>query len=322
MRKVVVVGRRWRLFDEAIHIIEAAGSTVEHLDSVDPDEIAKGCRDADAIMAILAPIPASVIVCLECCRLIVRVGVGYDSVDVEAAKARGIPVCNVPDYCTDEVADHTLALTLTLTRAIPFLDKSVRGETWKPIIPYSIHSFENLTFAVVGFGRIGRAAIQRARAFKYRLAACDPYVDDDVFSEEGVACMDIDAVTGCADILSLHCPLTPDTDHLFNASRISKMKSGAILINTARGAIVDNMALAEALSTGRLAAAGIDVFEEEPLPPDHPLLSSANAILTPHFAWHSLESERRLHRRAAEEVVRAIRGEPLRCPVYEATARR
>jgi D-3-phosphoglycerate dehydrogenase len=313
--KVVVVGKSWRLFDEAIQIIEAAGGTVEHLDSVDPDEIAGFSHDADAIMTVLSPIPASVVQKLEHCRVIVRVGVGYDSVDVEAARSRGIPVCNVPDYCTDEVADHTMALALSLIRAIPFLDKSVRVETWKPILPYPIHSFENLTFGVVGFGRIGRAVIQRARAFEHRLAACDPYVDEEVFSEEGVARMDIDTITGCADILSLHCPLTPETNKLFDASRISKMKSGAILINTARGAVVDNLALAEALATNRLAAAGIDVFEEEPLPPGHPLLACTNAILSPHYAWHSQESERRLHRRAAEEVARSLRGEPLRCPV-------
>jgi D-3-phosphoglycerate dehydrogenase len=313
--KVVVVGKNWKLFDEAVAIIEAAGGEVDHLDSMDPDKIADYCRDADAILAILAPIPARVVERLERCRVIVRVGVGYDTVDVDAARAHGITVCNVPDYCTDEVADHAMALTLALTRAIPFLDRAVRLETWKPALPYPIHSFENLTFGVVGFGRIGRTAIQRARAFEYRLAACDPYVDPDVFSEEGVARMDIDTLTACADILSLHCPLTPETDHLFDASRIAKMKSGAILINTARGAIVDNLALAEALSTGRLAAAGIDVFEEEPLPPDHPLLACSNALLTPHYAWNSTESEHRLHRRAAEEVARALRSQPLRCPV-------
>jgi D-3-phosphoglycerate dehydrogenase len=315
LSRVVVVGRSWRLFDEAIRIVEAAGGKVDHLDSVDPEEIAEQCRDADAIMAILAPIPAVVVERLEHCKVIVRVGVGFDSVDVEAARARHIPVCNVPDYCTDEVADHALALTLALSRAIPFLDRSVRVETWKPIIPYPIHSFENLTFGVVGFGRIGRAAIQRARGFDYRLAACDPYVDADVFSEEGVTCMDIDTITAAADILSLHCPLTPETDHLFDAARIAKMKAGAILINTARGQVVDNHALAEALASGRLAAAGIDVFEEEPLPPDHPLMACSNALLTPHYAWNSFEAEHRLHRRAAEEVARALKGEPLRCPV-------
>jgi D-3-phosphoglycerate dehydrogenase len=313
--RVVVVGKNWKLFDEATKIIEDAGGVVDHLDSMDPDKIADYCRDASAIMAILAPIPAQVVNRLRQCTVIVRVGVGFDSVDVETARARGIAVCNVPDYCTDEVADHTLALTLALTRAIPQLDRAVRLETWKPSLPYPIHSFENLTFGVLGFGRIGRAAIQRARAFEYRLAACDPYVDSSIFSEEGVARMDLDTLTGCADVLSLHCPLTPETDHLFDAARLSKMKSGAILINTARGAIVDNHALAEALSSGRLAAAGIDVFEQEPLPPDHPLLASPNALLTPHYAWNSTESEHRLHRRAAEEVARALRGQPLRCPV-------
>ncbi len=311
----MVVGKSWKLFDEAIHIIEEAGGTVIHLDSLDPEVIAGACSDASAVMAILAPIPASVINRLEKCKVIVRVGVGYDSVDVEAARERGIPVCNVPDYCTDEVADHTLALTLALARALPLLDRSLRVQTWKPVLPYPIHSSENLTFGVVGFGRIGRAAVQRARVFEYRLAACDPYAAPEVFAEEGVARMDIDTITACADILSLHAPLTPETDRLFDAARLSKMKTGAILINTARGQLVDNHALAEALAGGRLAAAGIDVFEEEPLPPDHPLLACPTALLTPHYAWHSAESERRLHRRSAEEVARALRGRPLHCSV-------
>jgi len=313
--KVVVIGRNFMLSDEASAILAREGARVVHVDSEDPDRLVAVCRDADALLVVLTAIRAQVIDRLDRCRAIVRMGVGYDNMDLEAARARGIPICNVPDYCTNEVADHTLSIALTLVRALAVLDHSVRSDVWHPVLPYPIQALETLTFGVIGFGRIGRAALERARAFKFRCAACDPYVADAEFEAAGVQRRGLDELLAEADILSLHTPLTPETRHLIDAARLAQMKRSAILINTARGQVVDTLALADALQRRTIAAAGVDVFEAEPLPIDHPLRACQNVILTPHYAWHSELSKRKRDILAAEEVARALRGEPLRCCV-------
>lgn len=309
--KVAVVGGGYALLDAARVVLERAGARVEHVQSRDMAEIAACAREADAVMAFLLPMPATVIDRLERCRVIVRLGVGYDNIDLEAARARGIPVCNVPDYGTDEVADHALALALALIRQLPLLDRSIRAGDWLSEPPLAMPPCEEMTFGVIGYGRIGRAAMERARTFKFRLAACDPYLPDAAFAPD-VARRTLEEILAEADILSLHVPLTLETRHLLNAARLAQMKSTALLVNTARGPVVDTQALAEALRTGRLAAAGLDVFEEEPLAADHPLRACHNALLTPHQAWYSARSRLRLHTLAAEEVARGLRGEPLR----------
>jgi D-3-phosphoglycerate dehydrogenase len=168
-----------------------------------------------------------------------------------------------------------------------------------------------MTFATIGFGRIARAVLDRARGFRFKLAAFDPYLDDADFAKENVTRLTLDDVFTLADIISLHSPLTPDTRHLINAERLRQMKSTALLVNTARGGLIDTDALAQALKAGEIAGAGLDVFETEPLPDDHPLRDGPNALLTSHIAWYSDQSVPTLQRKAAEEVVRALRGQPL-----------
>jgi D-3-phosphoglycerate dehydrogenase len=191
----------------------------------------------------------------------------------------------------------------------------VRSGEWKIVPPVPMPAMRNMLFATAGFGRIARAVLQRARVFGCQVAAYDPYVSDAEFSELGVCRLGLDEVFEAADIVSLHLPLVPETRQLVNRERLGKMKPHAVLINTARGGLIDTCALAEALSAGRPGFAGLDVFETEPVEPDHPLRSAPNVLLTSHTAWYSSASVKELQRLAAEEAVRCLRGEPFKNPV-------
>ncbi len=294
------------------HIINSAGHDLLAGQCKSPEAVLSAAADADALLVQWAPITAEVINGLNKCRVIVRYGIGVDNVDLVAAKARGIPVCNVPDYCIDEVADHAVALALSLARQLPEIDRRVRAGTWKITPDHPMPALSTMTFATAGFGRIARAVLARAGAFGCRLAAYDPYVKPEVFAANGIMQLTLEDMFRQTDVLSLHIPLTPETRHLINASTLAKMKATAILINTARGGLVDAAALADALRSRTIAGAGIDVFDPEPLPADHPLRHCNTSILTSHIGWFSDQSVPRLQRLAAEEVVRALRGEVLK----------
>jgi D-3-phosphoglycerate dehydrogenase / 2-oxoglutarate reductase len=268
-------------------------------------------RDADALLVQWAPINEEVIAGLKQCKVIVRYGIGYDNVDLKAAAKRGIPVCNVPDYCIDEVADHSLALALALARQVPQIDSSVRAGTWKIIPPSPFPSFRETVFATAGFGRIARAVLDRAKPFGFQLAAYDPFVDSSVFSAAGIRSLNKIELMRQAGILSPHLPLNSETNHFLEKNELASLRPQAVVINTARGGLIDSIALAEALSARKIAGAGLDVFETEPLPPDHPLRTAPNILLTSHTAWYSGRSIPVLQRKAAEEGVRGLRAEPL-----------
>ncbi len=293
-------------------IIRSAGFDITTGHCKTAESVLEMAADADALLVQWAPVTAAVIHGLQHCKIIVRYGIGVDNVDLAAAKACGIPVCNVPDYCIDEVADHALAMALSLNRQLPMLDRRLRAGTWKITPDHPMPALRHVTFATAGFGRIARAVLARAMVFGCRLAAYDPYVPTDVFDANGVTPLSINELFSRTDILSLHIPLTPETRHLINAASLAKMKPTAIIINTARGGLVDAKALADALRAGTIASAGIDVFDPEPLPMDHPLRCCENAMLTSHIGWFSEQSVPKLQQLAAEEVVRALRGEPLR----------
>jgi D-3-phosphoglycerate dehydrogenase len=269
-------------------------------------------KDADAILALWQTFDEKTLTQLTHCKLILRVGIGVDTIDIAAARRLGIRVSNVPDYCIDEVADHAFALALALSRQLPALDRGIRSGQWRPAYWQPIHSYATRTFATLGLGRIAQGVLARAKASRFQLAAYDPYQPDAVFTALGVRRLDLADVFRQADLLSLHVPLTAETRHIVDAGRLAQMKADAILVNTSRGPLVDTVALADALLKRQICAAGLDVFEEEPLPADHPLLACENAILTPHQAWYSEESGEKLYIMAAEEIIRALRGEPLR----------
>lgn len=305
---------------ESLTALAQSGVAFLNADQTDGDRM-DWIRDADALLVTRLDVTAEVIAQLRHCKVIIRIGVGYDNIDVEAARQRGIPVCNVPDYCQGEVADQALAMALSLARALPFLERCLREGDWIPTLPYPVSAFETLCFGVVGYGRIGRAAIERARGFRFQLLACDPYLSESAFPSDVRRCS-LEELLTTVDILSLHVLLTAETRHLLNAERLAQMKPTALLINTSRGAVIDTEALVEALNARRLAAAGLDVFEEEPLPPEHPLLSSPYVLATPHYAWYSRESHVKLYVMAVEEALRGVRGEPLRSCVNGVQPRR
>jgi D-3-phosphoglycerate dehydrogenase len=291
-------------------IVEDAGAELRTGQCKTAAEVIALCAEADVVITQWAPISAEVIAGLNNCNGLVRYGIGVDNIDLKAAAAAGIPVANVPDYCIDEVADHTMALALSLVRQLGSTDARVRLGEWS-ITPPAKHipALRRMTFATAGFGRIARAVLSRAAAFGCRPAAYDPYVPAEAFEKAGVAKLTAEELFTEADILSLNLPLTEETRHFANAARLASMKPHAVLVNTARGALIDTHALADALTKGTPWAAGIDVFESEPLEADHPLRKAPNVLLTSHTAWFSADSVGQLQRLTAEEAARRLRGE-------------
>jgi D-3-phosphoglycerate dehydrogenase len=313
MIEVVVTDCNFASFAEEREMCDRNGYRLEVFQCKTAEETAARSARADALFVQYAPITDAVLAGLERCRVIVRYGIGLDNIDLDAARKRGIPVCNVPDYGIDEVADHASALTLALVRQIPYFDAAIRGGQWPSTTPVPMPSCRDLCFAAAGAGRIGRATLERMRAFGFRLAAYDPFVSGEDLSSAGIEKLALEQLFTRADVLSLHLPLTEETRHFVNRDRLRAMKKTSILVNTSRGGLVDTRALAEALAEKEIAYAGLDVFENEPLEPEHPLRRPPNALLTPHMAYYSAASVKRLQRLAAEEVERALAGKPLRC---------
>jgi D-3-phosphoglycerate dehydrogenase / 2-oxoglutarate reductase len=311
--KVVVTDCNFESFAEERAMCERNGWSLGIFQCKTPAEVIARARDADALFVQYVPITDEVLAGLARCKVIVRYGIGLDNIDLTAAKARGIPVCNVPDYGIDEVADHAAALALSLLRNLPFFDAAIRRGEWPSAAPTPVLSCKDLLFAVAGAGRIGRAALERMRAFGFRLGAYDPYLSAGALEALGAEKLSLEDLFARADILSLHLPLNAETRHLVDRGRLRAMKRSAILVNTSRGGLVDTRALAEALDAGVIGHAGIDVFEKEPLEADHPLRKCRNALLTPHIAYYSAASIVRLQRFAAEDVERGLKGQPLRC---------
>jgi D-3-phosphoglycerate dehydrogenase len=253
---------------------------------------------------------------LQRCKVIARYGVGVDNVDVKAALQRGITVTMVPDYGTEEVANHAFALLLALHRRLVDYDKAVRDGLVTPTRPVRIPRLSVCTLGVIGFGRIGQAVVRRAKSFELEVLVSDPVAADDAIQHAGALPCALDDLLVNCDFLSLHVPLDAATRHLLNAASLARMKPGAIVINVARGGLIDEQALAEAIEAGTIAGAGLDVTEFEPLPVDHALRNLPGVILTPHIAWLSDGARADLQRKAAEEVARVLGGaEPLH-PVY------
>jgi D-3-phosphoglycerate dehydrogenase len=275
-----------------------------------------GCRDENDVMAavqeadvvvsisVRVPLTARVIATLERCRCIVRAGVGTDNVDLAAATEAGILVANVPDYCTADVADHTVALILALARRIPFLDRFVRSGGWQYSVQFTgpVPRLATLSLGLVGFGRVARAVASRMQGWVRMILASDPYVEQREALSYGVPLVSLEALLQTADIISLHLPLLPTTHRLIGAAELARIKPSAVLVNTSRGGVLDEVALACALREGRLAGAGLDVLDDEPLSPDNPLASLDNVILTPHFAGYSEAAKRDLRESVARSV--------------------
>lgn len=312
MMKVVVTDYTFENLDAEKAILEPLGARVVGPAEKTPQALADLVADADAVITQFASVDAGVIAAMSRARVIVRYGIGVDNVNLEAARAKGIPVCNVPDYCIDEVADHTLALILDLTRQILPHHNRVRSGRWESGAPLTaMHALKGLTVGVVGFGRIGREVVARLRAFKCPVVVSDPVVPADAIEKAGAMPAPLEALLRTADLVTLHCPSTPSTRRMINRESIATLKPGALLVNVGRGDLVESAALLDALRDGKIGGAGLDVWDPEPVPPDSPLLTLDNVILTPHVASASIPAVRNLRTNVARAVAKALRGEPL-----------
>lgn len=293
-------------------ILREAGIEVVARQCRSETELIELCGNADAVITQFARVNRSVVSAMAKARAIVRYGIGVDNVDLDAARERGIPVCNVPDYCVDEVADQTLAFILASTRQVVPHARALREGQWGLATALSdIKALRDLTVSVVGFGRIGREVTRRLRAFKCAVLVFDPMVAPDVIEGEGARAVGFDAALAGADVLTLHCPSTPETRRMMNRETFAKLQRGAIFINVGRGDLADSDALTEALRSGRLSAAALDVFDPEPIPKEHPIRSMPNVILAPHIASCSVPAVKKLRESAAHLARAAVHGEPL-----------
>lgn len=298
--------------DGAEAVIAEAGLRVRRAACRTPEDVVAAARDATALIVQWAPVTAAALDRLPACRFVSRLGIGYDMIDVAAATERGVAVANTPDYCVEEVAAHTLALVLSLARRIAPLDAAVRAGRWSVVAdaPGALRP-SRTTLAVIGFGRIGSLTAAHAAALGFRVVVHDPHVPAETVRAAGHEPFPLADALAAADIVSLHVPLTAQTRHLLDTKALARTKPGVLVVNTCRGGLVDEGALARALHDGRVAGAGLDVFEEEPLPAGSPLRDAPNVLLTPHAAWYSPASLEELPRRAARQVVDFLAGRPV-----------
>lgn len=280
------------------------------------DELIELARDADGLLiSSRDAMSERAMLALTRCKVISRYAVGLDNIDLAAATACGIVVTHFPDYCTNEVADHAMALLLALNRRVVQLDRDLRGGAWAThehhmdrLLRGPIPALRDSTLGIVGFGRIGRSMASRAASFGLRVVVSDPYVDPTAITAAGATANALPDLLAASDIVSLHCPLSPETRHLIDRDALAGMKRGALLINTARGPIVDLDAAAEALTSGSLGGAALDVVDPEPLPMESPLFGFDNVILTPHAAYYSERSVRTVREQTLLAAVDVLRG--------------
>jgi D-3-phosphoglycerate dehydrogenase len=281
------------------------------------DDILAVAREADAVLVTYAKLPGELLRQLTRCKAIGRFGLGVDNIDIKAAAALGISVTYVPDYCMHEVSDHAIALLLALARKITLSNKLVQSGRWEMSAMVPIHRLAGQVLGLIGFGNIPRALAPKAKALGLRVVAHDPYVARESLASAGVEGMSFDDLLALSDFVSIHAPLTPATRGLLNSQAFGKMKRGALLINTARGPLVDEDALIAALDSGRLGGAALDVVATEPLEVSSKLIGRDNVILTPHTAFYSVEALNELQTKCASDVARVLCGE---APVYPVKA--
>lgn len=274
------------------------------------EDLAALCSDADAVITQFAKLDAGVIGRMSKSRVIVRYGIGVDNVDLEAAKGRGIPVCNIPDYCVDEVADHTMAFILGLTRQVVANAVLLRDGGWGLASPLeSMGALKNRTVGIVGFGRIGREVVRRLSPFKCRILVFDPVAPRAEIEAAGAEAGSFAELLAASDIVSPHCPSNASTKKMFDANAFAAMKDGALFINVGRGDLADAEALVAALAGGKLGGAALDVFDPEPIPADHAIRRMNNVILAAHIASASPTAVRTLRETAISIALQAVRGE-------------
>lgn len=314
--KVVMTDDRHKTYEEEKQILSSIDAEVIISNCSTVEEVINACRDADGIMVNLAPITAEVVDKLEKCKVIARYGVGYDNVDVSACTAKGIYVTNVTDYCAEEVSDHALALLMACVRKVARRDAQVRAGKWNIGSADPIYRMAGKTFTFLGYGMIARTLHRKIKGFNFsRILVYDPYVDAEVIKAASAEKVDWETAIKEADYISIHMPLNDKTRGIINSETFAMMKPTAIIVNTSRGAVIEEQALINALVSGQINSAGLDVHNKEPLDADNPLMKLENCVLTDHVGWYSEDSMSELKRKVAENVRDVLLGKKPKYPV-------
>jgi len=307
--KVVILDDRYPHYNEETEVLKTIGIAPTITKSAVPDELVKVCENADGIIVNLAPINAEVIGALKKCKIISRYGVGYDNVAVAEATAKKIWVANVPDYCGEDVSDQAFALFMSCVRKIALRDKQLKSGVWKTQADGSQWRIRGKTFVFFGFGQIARIFYRKLSGFQLgRVLVYDPFLDEVFIRNVGAEKVDFETALRAGDFFSIHMPLNDKTRGMFNEATFKKMKKTSIIINTSRGAIIDEIALYKALSERWINSAGLDVFDTEPVRPDNPLLKLDNITVSGHVGWYTEEAQSELKRKAAENVRDVLAG--------------
>jgi D-3-phosphoglycerate dehydrogenase / 2-oxoglutarate reductase len=312
-KRVIVTDYNFPSLELERRAAERCNATFEAFQCRSEEEVANAVASADVVVVQFAPLTRSALREMAPAAAVLRYGIGFDNIDVSAARELRITAGYIPDYCVEEVADHTVAMILACARKLSQLDQSVRSGKWEAIaVAGDIPPSSETTVGFLGLGRIGYAVLERLQPFGFRFLATDPAVNPSQAVRKGIKLVDRDELLADLDILSLHAPATAETRHFINSQSLRKMKPTAMVVNTARGGLIDEQALADALSEGVISGAALDVFEHEPLAETSPLRGAPNLLLSPHAAWYSSSSLARLQSLAAEDIERLLSGRPPR----------
>lgn len=305
---VLVTDYTWPSTEPEAKILAEVGASLLIAENGSEQELVKLAPQADAILTCFAHVTPKVVQAGKKLQVIGRYGIGVDNIAVDEATKLGIPVTNVPAYCLDEVSEHALAFMFALARHVCSYDSAVRGGNWELKTGMPMFRMSGRTLGIMGFGKIGQTLAAKARGLGFKLIAYDPFLPAHVFGQHQTESVTLDELFSRSDFISVHMPLTADTRHMVNQDLLRKMKPTAFIVNTSRGGVIDQSALLLALQEGWIAGAGLDVFEPERLPPDHPLLHAPNLLATPHVAFYSEESVVELEIKAAENVAAILSG--------------
>lgn len=312
MFRVVLTDYRYDSLAPFFDVFKREGVQFEPYQCATKEEILSCTEYADAVMTHFASIDRDVIMNLKNCKAIGRSAIGVDNIDVAAATERGLPVIFVPGYCVDDVSDHAMMMILALAKKLIPLHDSVRSGAWDYSIAKPVHRITGSTLGLMGFGAIARRVAEKARAFGMKVIAHDPFIPESVAQTMKVELVSTEELTAQSDFISLHTPLNDATKGMIDRSFFETMKPGAFLINTSRGAVIDERALIEALGSGHLGGVGLDVLADENIDKNSPLLQFKNAVITPHSGWYSEESMHTLLSSAAEDICNALKGRKIK----------
>ena len=309
-KKALITDYVWPNIDVESEVLRASGVEPVVAPDTSEDTLAGLATDADIIMFCFAQVTGNVLRAAEKCMVASRYGIGVDNIDIPTATELGIVVTNVPDYCMDEVTDHAIGMILALNRRLGQHDAEVKQGGWASVVlDQPMHRTRGATLGILGFGRIGRSIADKAVGFGMNIVAYDPLIEPGQ-SIDGVEIISFEDVLRRSHFITVHTPLTPETEGMIGPDQLAMMMPGSIIVNCARGGIIQEQALADALHNGHLTGAGLDVVEPAPPPDDHPLLSAPNIIITPHTAFFSQASTIELERRTAQEALRVLNGNP------------